>query len=166
MVATINKKVSNTEVWLRITFSEICAAKRLSFPSFCASCHHSDLIAAGKYNSKSENIPNLGDLFHTVLVRFEPLQSNILLQKRFLASAELDVVTAAGLEAMVRRRWWRRAEAGAERGEEGGLGHGGTGEGMGGQRRRGRGRKFGGERRVLCDARRPTWPGEKVVFSV
>ena len=47
---------------------------------------------------------------------------------RLLASAELDVVTAAGLEAMLRRRR-RRAEAGAEGGEEGGLGHGG-GEGM------------------------------------
>ena len=49
---------------------------------------------------------------------------------RFLASAELDVVAAAGLEAMVRRRG---AEAGAERGEEGGLGHGGTKEEMGRQ---------------------------------
>jgi hypothetical protein len=57
---------------------------------------------------------------------------------RLLASAELDVVTTAGLEAMVRRRRRRRAEAGAEGGEEGGLGHGGSGEGMGGQRRRGR----------------------------
>jgi len=52
---------------------------------------------------------------------------------RFLASAELDVVAAAGLEAMVRRRRRRGAEAGAERGEEGGLGHGGTKEEMGRQ---------------------------------
>lgn len=53
---------------------------------------------------------------------------------RFLASAELDVVAAAGLEAMVRRRRRRRgAEAGAEGGEEGGLGHGGRKEEMGRQ---------------------------------
>lgn len=66
---------------------------------------------------------------------------------RFLASAELDVVSASGLEAMVRRRWRRRAEAGAERGEEGGLGHGGSGsgEGKGGQRRLGRGGLGDGE---------------------
>jgi hypothetical protein len=51
---------------------------------------------------------------------------------RFLASAELDVVAAAGLEAMVRRRR-RGAEAGAEGGEEGGLGHGGRKEEMGRQ---------------------------------
>jgi hypothetical protein len=52
---------------------------------------------------------------------------------RFLASAELDVVAAAGLEAMVRRRRRRGAEAGAEGGEEGGLGHGGRKEEMGRQ---------------------------------
>lgn len=51
---------------------------------------------------------------------------------RFLASAELDVVAAAGLEVMVRRRR-RGAEAGAERGEEYGLGHGGRPEEMGRQ---------------------------------
>jgi hypothetical protein len=40
------------------------------------------------------------------------------------------VVAAAGLEAMVRRRR-SGAEAGAERGEEGGLGHGGREKEMG-----------------------------------
>jgi len=70
---------------------------------------------------------------------------------RFLASAELDVVAAAGLEAMVRRRR-RGAEAGAEGGEEGGLGHGGRKEEMGRQAK-------------AAGAEQATSPGQGYVFS-